>query len=136
MTLNSVLLVLLLFAHQESSPVAGFSSYIDHQRYEFSVSQSALSDSPSWSDTEAFPPLSPRTAIAAAWEQLKALGKNPNGWRMNNISLAPIGQEGKWVYLVELEEPPPRPDGGIHGSMKIVVLMDGKTVSPSVTPWP
>ena len=55
---------------------------------------------------------------------------------MNNISLAPIGSEGKWVYVVELEEPPPRPDGGIHGSMKIVVLMDGKTVSPFVTPWP
>src|SRR5215218_4542563 len=111
MTLHPLLLALLLFAHQESSPVAVFSSYIDHQRYEFSVSQSALSDSPSWSDTEPFPPLSPRTAIAAAWEQLKALGTDPERWHMNNVSLVPIGPEGKWVYLVELEEPPPRPDG-------------------------
>lgn len=61
MTLHPFFLALLLFAPQESSPVAGFSSYIDHQRYDFSISPSALSDSPSWSDTEAFPPLSPRT---------------------------------------------------------------------------
>jgi len=135
MTLHPFLLALLLFAPQESSP-ASFSSYIDDQRFEFSISPSALSASPSWSDSEPFPPLSPRTAIAAAWEQLKVLGKNPEGWRMNNVSLVPIGPEGKWLYLVELEEPPPRPDGGIHTSMRIVVLMDGKTVSPSVTPWP
>jgi len=55
---------------------------------------------------------------------------------LNKISLVPLGEEGSWVYLVELEEPPPRPDGGIHGSLEIVVLMDGSAISPSVKPWP
>ena len=136
MILNPLLLTLLLFAPQETSPIASFSSYLGGQRYEFIVSRTALSASPRWGSDEAFPPLAPRAAVPAARQQLEALVTDPERWRLNKISLVPLGEEGTWVYVVELEEPPPRPDGGIHGSLEFVVLMDGSAVSPSVKPWP
>lgn len=136
MILNPWLLTFLLLSHQEISPVAGFSSYVANQRFEFIVSRAALSASPRWRGAEAFPPLSPRAAISAARQQLEALVADPERWRLETVSLVPLGEDDEWVYLVEFEEPPPRPDGGIHGSLEIVVLMDGNAVSPLVKPWP
>lgn len=136
MTSNLLLLTLLLFTDQEISPAAVFSSYVADQRFEFVVSRFALSASPRWSSAEPFPPLAPRAAVAAARRQLQALVTESEDWRLNEVSLVALGQEGEWVYLVKFEEPPPRADGGIHGGLDIAVLMDGNAVAPVVRPWP
>jgi hypothetical protein len=119
-----------------SDVAAGFSSYIRGERWDFNVTREALQQTPSWPEAEPSPPLPPRRAIQVAAEQLEALVTNPERWRFSSVSLRPVGEDGSWVYVVEFAEPPPRPDGGIHSSLRLVVLMNGSSVTPARRLWP
>ena len=62
------------------------------------------------------------------------------GWQLRSVSLKQVGPQRTWIYVVDIAEPPPRPDGGVHSSIGLIVLMDGTTVTPLRTmmqpPWP
>jgi hypothetical protein len=49
----------------------------------------------------------------------------------SRIALEMVGPQSTWIYVVEFEEPPPRPDGGSHGSLRIPVLMSGEAIRPT-----
>jgi hypothetical protein len=121
-----------------TNSVAGFTSYAQGQVWQFEVTRTALARSPDWDDHSETPPLSPREAIRIGQRQLRELVTTVDGWRLDSVSLRPLNPPTKWVYLVEFEEPPPRPEGGIHSSLRLVVLMDGSTVMPvrSAQPGP
>jgi len=119
-----------------TSNAASFSSYFRGDRWDFNVTHEALEQSPSWPEEVAEPPLAPRHAARIARQQLEGLVTDSERWRLHTVSLMPVGSDGKWIYVVEFDEPPPRPEGGLHSSIRLVVLMNGFTVSPSRRPWP
>jgi hypothetical protein len=134
------MLLVILFAiglqAADQDYAGSFSSYIRGERWDFSVTRSALAEGPSWPEAEVAPPLPPRQAIRIAVEQLQELMTDAERWRLSSVSMRPIGEEGNWVYVVEFAEPPPRADGGIHSSLRLVVLMNGTTVAPARRRWP
>lgn len=133
-----LLLILLMGALQtgDQDYAGGFSSYVRGERWDFNVTRAALAEAPSWLETEVAPPLPPRRAIQVATEQLQELLTDAERWRLSSVTLRPIGNDGNWLYVVAFAEPPPRPDGGIRSSLRLIVLMNGSTVTPARRPWP
>jgi hypothetical protein len=131
-------LILLSLSLQLTEPgVAGsFSSHTRGVRWDFNLTHATLDQSPDWTEADEWPPLSPKRAIELAWQQLGTLVGDTEGWRFDSISLKQFGPKRKWIYVVEIDEPPPRADGGIHSSIKLVVLLDGTTVAPVRRPRP
>jgi hypothetical protein len=131
-----VLLVAIGLQAGGSDVAAVFSSYIRGERWDFNVTRDSLQETAPWPEPELSPPLPPGRAIQIAAEQLKSLVADAKHWRVNSVSLRPVGNEGHWVYVVEFEEPPPRPDGGIHSALGLVVLMNGNVITAIRRPWP
>jgi hypothetical protein len=132
-----VLIAILVTAVIEvAGNAAGFSSYVRGERWDFNVTHEALAQTPSWLPEDASPPLSPRKAIEVAAKQLQELVTDPERWRFSEVALYPVGPNEKWVYLIRFSEPPPRPEGGSHSLLGILVLMNGATASPVRRPWP
>jgi hypothetical protein len=131
-------LIILSLALQSTEPAvaASFSSHTRGVRWDFNLTHAMLDQSPAWPEADPYPPLSPKRAIELAWQQLGTLVHDPERWRFNSISLQPVGPKRTWIYIVDISEPPPRADGGIHSSIRLVVLMDGTTVVPVRSPWP
>ena len=115
---------------------AVFSSHVRGERLDFAVPRSVLQQTPAWSDADLSPPLPPRRAIQIAARQLRELMPDPERWRLSRISMRPIAGGERWLYIVEYDEPPPGPTGGITSSLGLVVLMDGSTVNPKRSLWP
>jgi hypothetical protein len=115
---------------------ASFSSHTRGVRWEFSLTRAALDQSPAWPEGDPWPPLSPRRAIELAWQQLRTLVGDTERWRFNAVSLKQVGPKQTWIYVVQIAEPPPRPDGGVHSWIEMIVLLDGTTVAPVRRPWP
>lgn len=114
-----------------------FYSYVDGMKYTFVVSRQDAADSPRWDDPEENPPLAPRAAIRSAKALMSSLRSDGSAWQVQAVHLNPILLPGVWIYLVEFHDAPPAaPGAGIVGgpakSMRIVVLMNGSAVIPTV----
>ena len=130
-----MLLLLFVAVCQTPAPrVAQFSSYVRGERWDFDVTRTDLDSAPVWKDTDSAPPLPPRDAIAAAKKRLTELVPDSEQWRVNQVALRPLS--GGWLYVVEYEPPPPTPLGGLTTPVSLVVLLDGRAITPTKTPWP
>ena len=120
-----------------SSPAFGkmISSYFDNKKYDFEFSCDDVSKTPAWPEENASPPLEPREAVRVARAQLSTLMQDSERWRLNHVSLRPACTERHWFYVVTFSPPPPRSDGGATPLVGLVVLMNGQTIEPKVSPW-
>jgi hypothetical protein len=136
--LTLILLSLSLQGPAEAGIAASWSSHTRGVRWDFNLTRETLARSPTWPDSDPWPPLSPRRAIELAWAQLGTLVGDKEGWQLRSVSLKQVGPQRTWIYVVDIAEPPPRPDGGVHSSIGMIVLMDGTTVAPipARQPWP
>jgi len=106
------------------------------KHYEFKITRSEVANTPIWpSDTEN-PPLSPRRAQEIARTQLnQLLGPDSKEWLLREIMLGQMGDDIHWEYLVTFEPPPLGHAGEANPDfMRIIVLMSGKVVNPTITP--
>jgi hypothetical protein len=125
----------LTIGQTPAARVAQFSSYIRGERWDFDVTRADIEGAPAWKDADSAPPLSPRNAIAGATKRLSGLVPDWTQWTLNRVALQTLGA-GRWLYLVEYQPPPPTPMGGITASVSFVVLLDGRAIIPTRTPWP
>ena len=132
----NLILIALTMQTPGSQGVFELYNYVQGERWTLTVTSRSLEQSPSWLESEIWPPLPPRQAGQIAVKQLATLVRDSERWRLQTISLRPTGPPGKWVYLVGIEGPPPRIDGGVHGAVTLIVLMDGTVVVPKRDPWP
>jgi hypothetical protein len=95
------------------------------KRYDAIVTPEEIQQSPSWPDTEEFPPLSPRKAIAAAIPVANSFGA---GGRVTGVALKE-SFPGKWIYIVGFVHGPA--NGPVELS-NVVVLMNGHAVQPTL----
>jgi hypothetical protein len=110
------------------------SSTYKGRQYEFRVTDSQINKTPEWKESRENPPLSPRKAVSSARRRLSKLVQDAKDWEVDKLSLESVGKKGMWIYIVELR--PPFPPGGLEGvlpSLKIVVLMDGESIEPTVS---
>lgn len=134
-----MLALLCLAMLQVNGEVPGptYSSYVDGMRWDFVVRPQALESAPRWPQDSPAPPLAPREAIASARRMLETLLPDSENWRLGNVTLQPLHQDGVWLYTIEfLRDMRPTGLGSYIGSpMRIVVLMDGTAVTPTTRPW-
>src|ERR1051326_6542671 len=109
-TLLIAIATFFLCAICEAQTTITFHSYYDDKRYEFKVTSEMLEGSPTWSDGEDYPPLSPRRAFEAATSLLSRFIPNVEKWHKREIRLFPIDRQwnpinGKWIYVVEFGNP-------------------------------
>ena len=131
MTLQSLFLVTALLAAQLETT---FTVEYGGKKYEFRISGEDLQKTPAWQPNQENPPLSPRLAIDIASKQLATLLPNGKDWRLFEITLRPI--DNRWIYLIQFLEPL-RGNGAAQQTstgFQIVVLMNGVTVMPRVSP--
>jgi hypothetical protein len=124
--LGSICLVTaLIFAQAEMI----FTIEYGGKKYEFRISDADLQKTPDWPPSQEQPPLSPRRAMDIASNYLATLLPNGKDWRLDRISLKPIGD--RWIYMVEFLEPLRR-DGGdqLSSGFQVIVLMNGVAVIP------
>lgn len=131
------LVVVAMLFWVSCSPALGnsVSSYFDDKRFDFEFSCDDLRSGPAWLDENDNPPLAPREALRIARVQLSALMQNSERWRLSKVVLRPACTEHHWFYVVAFSPPPPRPDEGITSAFELVVLMNGQTIEPKVSPW-
>jgi len=106
------------------------------KNYDFCVTDETIAGTPSWSETDDLPPLSPREAIRSAKGELSALITDPQYWTLREIKLMPGGSQDKWIYVVCFEGPATSPYRGVSDEFHMMVLMDGKAVKPRVYSLP
>ncbi len=107
----------------------------NEKHYEFAVTRADIANTPIWSRESENPPLSPRRAGQIARTQLEELLPEGKAWLLREITLAQLGDDIHWLYLVTFEPPPiGHPGEKDPDFMRIIVLMDGKTTPPTVTP--
>ena len=136
-TMKIHLLMIAMCSCGLSSPAFGnmISSYFDDKKYDFEFSCDDMSKTPAWPEEDASPPLEPREAVRIATAQLSTLMQDSERWRLNHISLRPACTERHWFYVVTFSPPPPRSDGGVTPLFGLVVLMNGQSIEPKVSPW-
>lgn len=124
------------------SPNERFYSYVNGEKWEFSVADTDLVNVPVWRVAEDAPPLPPRAAIRSAREMLQTLLADGSEWEFHRVALQlqrmRTGPDA-WVYLVDFVSPF-TPPSGFAGSISrsqvtLVVLMDGRAVAPVRSPY-
>jgi len=105
------------------------------KHYEFVVTKADIANTPVWSRDSENPPLSPRRAGQIARTQLEELLPEGKAWLLREITLAQLGDDVHWLYLVTFEPPPfGHPAEKDPDFIRIIVLMNGKTTPPTITP--
>jgi hypothetical protein len=138
--------IALMIGLQVSPSRIVFFNQVGDERWESRVTDEMLARTPAWIDDAPSPPLPVRLAIGHATEQLRLMVSDPNQsalrqvtldaslWRLKSISLQPVGDQGRWIYIVEYSGPaPPRQIDGPVPLLRIVVLMNGEVVAPTLT---
>jgi hypothetical protein len=138
--------IALMISLQVSPARIAFFNQFGDERWESRVTDEMLARTPVWIDDAPSPPLPVRLAIGHATEQLRLMVSDPNQsalrqvtleaslWRLKSISLQPVGDQGRWIYIVEYLGPaPPRQIDGPVPLLRIVVLMNGEVVAPTRT---
>jgi hypothetical protein len=118
----------------ESFSVSGKAN---NQSYEFTATKADLAKTPVWPVGTEQPPLTPRRAEEIARRQLQQLVPGGGDWRLEGITVSPLGDDLHWVYSVEFS-PPLRRDVAEFGRdyMRLLVLFDGSAIKPKITPIP
>jgi len=98
--------------------------------YNFDLTRSALARAAHWERDAEYPPLSPRKARQIALDQAKSLRPEVTNWRLDRISLEPIG-DADWIYLVTYQDFS-GPIFGVAWSLQIPVYFDGATIQPKI----
>jgi hypothetical protein len=95
--------------------------------FEMVVRQSDLDKTADWDVERSDPPLSPRSAVLRAKEQLRKLLPECDNPAVTQVSLIPIGRKGQWIYRIDFLLPAPQ---GTKTSVpfSILVLMNGHPV--------
>ena len=109
----------------------------DHagKRYDFTVTHAQIQLTPDWPEDADNPPLSPRKALAKARLDLATFLSDAERWTPPKITLAEVGAPHKWIYIVEFEGPlPPHVIDGAVDTMRVLVLMNGTAVKPTIKP--
>ena len=110
-------------------------SEFEYKRYLFIAPFSLLRSTPKWAKGSAFPPLPPKSAEAEARTEASRLRPDVRSWRLQYIKLRQF--EGPWwFYVVCLSRSDALGFGSSQdsGEFEIPVLMDGKTLNPTVDP--
>ena len=109
----------------------------DGKQYVSEVTKGEIAKTPTWSSQQEHPPLSPQRAQQIARDQLRQLLPDSSSWILREITLAKFSDDIHWLYLVTFEPPPFGHPGEDNADfMRIVVLMNGQVVAPTVTPLP
>jgi len=122
-----LLLALVLSLQFRGEDVVGqFPSDLANQHWICTVTRGALEAAPTWTESDANPPLSPRRAIAVARERLATLVPTSDRWTLSEVTLQPILGPDRWIYLVGFSEPSNSSSVAqlTTGPLRIVVLMD------------
>lgn len=108
----------------------------------YGLTDAEIESTPTWEDLEKSPPLSTKRAIEAARHAiprfeneglLKALPDTLE-WTLEGLTLKPVG-DGKWCWLVSFEASPKPGFGmtGISPEISVLVTMDGRIITPSLS---
>ena len=81
-------------------------------------------------DGEGEPPLSLGAALVIARKGLVEIYKEDRNRVLNRISIIPIGDSGKWIYLMEYGQPK-GVSAGWWSPLPVLVTFDGSVVKPS-----
>jgi hypothetical protein len=138
-------LVLSLFVQQvgENGIMSVDSSYVAGERIDFALTQADLEAAPRWIEILDDPPLAPRQAIRAAERRLGELVDHASRWRLSSVTLRRVLSDDIWIYVVEFGAPFPealfsdRPiaGGGAVQQIRVPLLMNRDTVTPTRMPW-
>ena len=104
------------------------------RRYESLVMESRIAKAPKWRESRENPPLPARKAMTFARKQLSGIAPDFADWSIQRLVLEPVGGKGMWIYVIDFE--PPIPSDGLEGMpffVKIIVLMDGSTITPALS---
>ena len=114
--------------------------------YSFGTSGNVFNATPNWNESEDFPPLSPRKAVFAAFEEAKRLRPDVSEWRVETVALDRL--QNHWFYRVQFARNYRVPAGAgrvvssgytntnpieIHLPLTVPVLMDGTAVRGGVS---
>lgn len=101
--------------------------------FNFRLTKAALEKAPKWNQEDSeFPPLSPKQAQVAAFEQVKKLHPELHQhMRIYTITLEALLNTG-WVYLVSYDYIPPVGYTGPPRRFTVPVYFDGSTITPVI----
>jgi hypothetical protein len=107
--------------------------------YNFRITKSELTSSPTWDADATGPALPPLMAYRIALDQAKKLRPEVTKWKLVNVRLESVGgysphsylEEG-WIYIVTLQDFS-GPIAGVPWQLDIPVYLDGSTITPKVT---
>ena len=131
--MKAITLALLVYltARGEDFVYCSYGSYLGRS-YETCISKDQLENTPKWVDGAPDPPLSARSAKEIATVQLNKQFKEANAWRVDEIALTLINDD-RWVYIISFSQPRPESvNESLASPFKIVVLMNGTVVKPTL----
>jgi hypothetical protein len=135
MRIIAVAAVLTFVATGFADGVHGFScySYVDKKTFESKVSGEEIADTPAWLPEAENPPLSARSALKHARQQMETLVPDRHVRNLESIQLMDMGDHLHWIYIVEFERQYPE-EVAVFGdhSVRIVVLMNGAVITPKL----
>jgi hypothetical protein len=111
-----------------------FYHYAEQKQFGSTIDSDAVRRSTAWLPSEADPPLSARSALAAADKLRRERLRDVNGWEwgLESITLLPLdGANHKWCWKVNFEANPTA--GFISGrypQFSAFVLMNGEVITP------
>ncbi|MYN38638.1 hypothetical protein GTP55_04555 [Duganella sp. FT109W] len=107
-----------------------YSYYFEEIGFKFSFDKDDGADCPRWSETEDFPPLPPRAAIAtskaALIEMLSAYPIGEPQFAACALRRTSDYEGGWWYYDISWFVCPPECDGSDSGEIRVPVMMNGK----------
>jgi len=111
--------------------MANYSYWNEYVGFRFSLSAEALLKLPRWAARDAFPPLSPRAAIANAETVVKGLLKEAGSFdpKFSRCSLRQLDEEA-WYYEVCWFVPDHEDAAADWSEFSVPVLFDGSTPKP------
>jgi hypothetical protein len=136
-----MLLSMLLFLAAQG-PSFTSPSCTPGQQWEFTLRGRDVDKSPRWTAADDAPPLAPRAAVRSARAFLGRMKcEQPDEWELHQVSLRPIlAERDVWVYIVEFLHFRVPKDAVIGSASpseaRVVVLLDGTAIVPTVMPWP
>ncbi len=111
-----------------------YSYYFEELVFKFSLGESEGADNPPWLDSEDFPPLPPREAVAisrlAVLDMLKAYPYAEPQFESCALKKASHSSSGWWYYVIDWMVYPP--ECGDRSVVRVPVLMNGRVPSYEV----
>ena len=102
--------------------------------YKYEVSRAKLETLPDWSIASNSIPLLPQQAAQIALARYSSLHPTISNLEVRNIFMRRISCDGsKWMYHVQVDYPPMRPQDSPPTKM-VIVFFDGTVVDPVIDP--